>query len=197
LAWKNYGGGHTIFDASNGTSPDGGAIDNANPGTPWSGTYPTLMGWNGSSTYGVRVDSARYADYAYSASAMTYLGSLTTNNGATTQTWVVPNGANLGPWMRIYIRVFGVSHVGTGTVGRFFRLNGQQCSDTYLGTEGWTGTVECDLGTGIGTFADAGASSSQLISRAYGVYNGSTTLSFTTSNSNGFDGGIMYFYGVR
>ena len=62
LAWKNYGNGHVIFDASNGTSPTGGAVNNTNSVTAWSATYPTLMGWNGSSTYGVRVDSARISD---------------------------------------------------------------------------------------------------------------------------------------
>jgi hypothetical protein len=62
LAWKNYGNGHTIFDASAGTSPAGGAVNSTNAATPWTGSYPTLMGWNGSSTYGVRVDSARVAD---------------------------------------------------------------------------------------------------------------------------------------
>ena len=62
LAWKNYGNGHVIFDASNGTSPTGGAVNNTNSAAAWSATYPTLMGWNGSSTYGVRVDSARISD---------------------------------------------------------------------------------------------------------------------------------------
>ena len=62
MMWKNYGNNHTIFDASAGTSPSGSSINNANSGTAWTGTYPTLMGWNGSSTYGVRVDSARLAD---------------------------------------------------------------------------------------------------------------------------------------
>ena len=62
LAWKNYANGHTIFDASASTSPDGGAVSNTNAAVAWSGTYPTLMGWNGSTTYGVRVDSARVAD---------------------------------------------------------------------------------------------------------------------------------------
>ena len=76
IAWKNYGNGHTIFDASNGTSPDGGAINNTNPAVNWSGTYPTLMGWNGSSTYGVRVDVCRYADSAGN-------GGVTSVNGQT------------------------------------------------------------------------------------------------------------------
>lgn len=64
LAWKNYGNTHTIFDASNGTSPDGGAVSSTNAQVAWSASYPTLMGWNGVQTYGVRVDSARVADTA-------------------------------------------------------------------------------------------------------------------------------------
>lgn len=62
LAWKNYGNSHTIFDASQSTSPNGGAVNNTNAQIAWTGTYPTLMGWNGANTYGVRVDSARTSD---------------------------------------------------------------------------------------------------------------------------------------
>ena len=62
LAWKHYGNSHTIFDASNSTSPAGGAVNNTNAANAWSATYPTLMGWNGATTYGVRVDSARLSD---------------------------------------------------------------------------------------------------------------------------------------
>lgn len=62
LAWKNYGNGHTIFDASASTSPSGGSVNNTNSAVAWSATYPTLMGWNGTSTYGVRVDSSRVSD---------------------------------------------------------------------------------------------------------------------------------------
>jgi hypothetical protein len=62
LSWKNYTNNHVIFDASAGTSPSGGAVNNTNSTSAWSATYPTLMGWNGSQTYGVRVDSARVAD---------------------------------------------------------------------------------------------------------------------------------------
>lgn len=62
LAWKNYGNGHTIFDASAGTAPGGTAKNNTNPDVSWTSTYPTLMGWNGTNTYGVRVDSARTSD---------------------------------------------------------------------------------------------------------------------------------------
>lgn len=67
LAWKGYGNGHVIFDASNGTAPNGVAVNNTNPDVPWSPTFPTLMGWNGTQTFGVRVDSAMVADYATNA----------------------------------------------------------------------------------------------------------------------------------
>jgi len=68
MMWKNYGNNHTIFDASQSTSPSGSSVNNTNSNTAWSSSYPTLMGWNGSSTYGVRVDSARIADSATVAS---------------------------------------------------------------------------------------------------------------------------------
>jgi hypothetical protein len=70
LMWKNYGNNHTIFDASNSTSPTGSAVNNTNSDIAWTGTYPTLMGWNGNSTYGVRVDSARVADSAGAISGL-------------------------------------------------------------------------------------------------------------------------------
>lgn len=67
LSWKNYGNNHTIFDASQSTSPQGGAVSNTDPDYAWAATYPTLMGWNGTNTYGVRVDRAKYAETAGSA----------------------------------------------------------------------------------------------------------------------------------
>ena len=79
LGWKNYGNNHTIFDASASTSPSGSAVNNTNADVAWGGTYPTLMGWNGVNTYGVRVDSARVAD---SAGAVDF-NSLTNKTGGT------------------------------------------------------------------------------------------------------------------
>lgn len=67
LTWNNYGNAHTIFDASKSLTPSNSACNNANSAIEWSPQYPTLMGWNGSATYGVRVDSARKADIATSA----------------------------------------------------------------------------------------------------------------------------------
>ena len=67
IGWKNYQNGHVIFDASNSTSPTGSVVNNTTAATAWTSTYPTLMGWNGTSTYGVRVDSARISDTAANA----------------------------------------------------------------------------------------------------------------------------------
>lgn len=69
LGWKNYGNNHVIFDASAGTSPNGVVVSNTNSSQPWNASYPTLMGWNGDSTHGVRVDSARVADICSGNSA--------------------------------------------------------------------------------------------------------------------------------
>jgi len=76
LGWEAFGNGHCIFDASAGTTPNGVAVNNTNPQIAWYPTHPTLMGWNGGTTYGVRVDSARVADSAtYALSFETAVGS--------------------------------------------------------------------------------------------------------------------------
>jgi len=80
LAWKNFGNNHTIFDASNSTSPQGTAVNNTNAAIAWTGSYPTLMGWNGTSTYGVRVDSARVSDNTSGNAATVTNGVYTVGN---------------------------------------------------------------------------------------------------------------------
>lgn len=70
IGWKAFGNSHVIFDASAGTSPNGTVISNTNSGTAWTTGYPALMGWNGVSTYGVRVDAARVADSVPTAAVL-------------------------------------------------------------------------------------------------------------------------------
>ncbi len=98
LGWKNYGNGHVLFDASAGTSPTGSAVNNTNPASAWSATYPTLMGWNGSSTYGVRVDSARIAD------------------GLPDTGWITPTLLN--GWVHVADRPIGYRKVGNRVMFR-------------------------------------------------------------------------------
>ena len=67
LGWQGFGNSHTIFDASGGLSPSGTSVSKADVTYHWTPYYPTLMGWNGTDTYGVRVDSCRWADGAATA----------------------------------------------------------------------------------------------------------------------------------
>jgi hypothetical protein len=62
LAWKNYGNGHVICDFSSGSAPTGTSKSNGDSDVAWMPSYPTLMGWNGTHTYGVKVDRARLAE---------------------------------------------------------------------------------------------------------------------------------------
>lgn len=110
LMWKNYGNNHTIFDASNSTTPTGKAIDNKNPDTPWVPTFPTLMGYNGTNTYGVRVDSSRVADSA--AAFTTAVGSAPSY---ACRAWVNFNGTGT-----VAIRASGnVSSITDNGVGNY------------------------------------------------------------------------------
>jgi hypothetical protein len=136
LAWKNYGNGHTIFDASNGSSPDGTGTSNTNPDIEWAANYPTLMGWNGINTYGVRVDSSRYAESIKNTGTVTLASPVESNAITITQPPSGPIAIN-GPvkllnfqwysdtWAISNVRSNGVSSLGLGIflnsteVGRF------------------------------------------------------------------------------
>jgi hypothetical protein len=81
MMWKQYGNGYTIFDASNSTSPQNDTVNNKDATVAWTATYPTLMGWNGVSTYGVRVDSARVADTVANATSANAGGTVVARDG--------------------------------------------------------------------------------------------------------------------
>jgi hypothetical protein len=114
LAWKNYGNSHVIFDASNSTTPNGGACNNTNASVAWSGTYPTLMGWNGGSTYGVRVDSARIAD---SISGQANSATITASTAANGNQIVLRDG-NGDDYRRYgFANYFNMDHGVSGSTG--------------------------------------------------------------------------------
>lgn len=80
LRWKNYGNNHVLIDASAGTEPGGGAIDRYTAQNPINSTGAgvntwgeaiSLMGWNGTNTYGVRVDRARTIDNQANSATIT------------------------------------------------------------------------------------------------------------------------------
>lgn len=81
LAWNNYGNYHTIFDASKGVTPTGAIKSNTTPDNPWSPSFPTLMGYNCTNTYGVRVDiAARSETCTGNAASATRLNVASTDN---------------------------------------------------------------------------------------------------------------------
>jgi hypothetical protein len=126
LAWKNYGNSHTIFDASASTSPDGTAVGNTNSTYPWSGSYPTLMGWNGSATYGVRVDSARVADSASSAAGVAKgWVQFTPSSGAVAGSKNVSSITTGNPWRVNWSSAFANGNYAV-TVG-----NGEMSGDSF------------------------------------------------------------------
>jgi hypothetical protein len=88
LGWKSYGNGHVLFDASSGTSPTGTAINAYTPANlvqsdtaanNW-GQAITLMGWNGSSTFGVKVDRSRISETSNSCSGNANTATTATNH---------------------------------------------------------------------------------------------------------------------
>lgn len=142
LGWKNYGNSHVIFDASNSTTPSGTACNNTTPDNGWTGTYPTLMGWNGSNTFGVRVDMCRYADSAGTASSASYATSAGSAAAIPTGTGAVYTYAFLAR----AVAPGANSNAGTTAAGsnlRYSNAGGTLSSNAPAGTwvqYGFTGT---------------------------------------------------------
>lgn len=144
LGWRNFGNGHVIFDASNGLSPAGGAVNNSNPNTNWSATYPTLMGWNGSSTYGVRVDVCRLAD---SASAVAWTNVTSRPTALSQFTNDVGYVAGL-PCIHVQHQLASGSDPGnTGAAGFFTRALNTVVVNTISGASLASDTVTLPAGT--------------------------------------------------
>lgn len=137
LGWKSNGSGNVIFDASAGTSPTGSAVSTTDAATTWIPTYPVLMGWNGTTTYGVRVDSAKSADMAHENTfEIKY-------NGATSTEF-----RSLSPTqMRLAL---GTS-ITAGTPALFFSENGAL---TVIG--GTSATISLVAGTTVSTLDSIG-----------------------------------------
>ena len=71
IGWRNYGNGHIVTDASSGNI-EGISVPRTDAQTAWDNvTGATLVGWNGQSTFGVRVDRARLADAAITSDRIT------------------------------------------------------------------------------------------------------------------------------
>ncbi len=191
LAWKNYGNGHTIFDASAGTSPTGSAVNSTNSAQAWTTSYPTLMGWNGTQTYGVRVDSARVADSATTAANYlplaggTMSGNIAFGTGSAAATWTgvgtsyIANGPGDGASYATYnLRI--QSHWGIGFPA-YDNVN-RIVFDTRSGHISATGNGSFSGSMTVG--ADAVISGTTYVYGGVVVGHGGTSSSITMSDTD-------------
>jgi hypothetical protein len=174
LAWKNYGNSHVIFDASQGTSPSGTSVNNTNSQIAWSALLPTLMGWNGSNTYGVRVDSARVADSATTATTAT-----TTTGNAGSVTYL-PNRGDVAAYQVLW----GAPYTnGIGTVA-------YSCAAITIQSS--TGTIFATTFSGAGTGLTGTASSLNIGGTA-----ASETLATVTNRGNSTAQNVVFSNGRK
>ena len=176
LSWKNYGNGHVIFDASQSTSPTGSAVNNTDAQVAWSSTYPTLMGWNGANTYGVRVDSARVADNGIpSGTVMLFIQTS------------APTG-----WTKSTAHDNKALRIVSGTAGS----GGSVAFTTAFASQGVSGSISSTTATGSnsstaagGTVGDTALSTTQIPSHSHTFTTDSTSLTgsfaFTDNDSTG------------
>lgn len=117
LRWKHYGQNHVIFDASNSTTPSGRPCNRITPEQGWdTANCPTLMGWNGHSTYGVKVSNAGWADGAHNS--MSVQGFQFRNQNGNLE--VLVNGV----WLSVGAKQYTVIRQGRVTQGQFFEYRG-------------------------------------------------------------------------
>jgi hypothetical protein len=177
LAWKNYGNSHVIFDASNSTTPNGGACNNTNASVAWSGTYPTLMGWNGGSTYGVRVDSARIAD---SISGQANSATITASTAANGNQIVLRDG-NGDDYRRYgFANYFNMDHGVSGSTGDTIFYSS---TDNYIRKNNATG-LRGSLNVPTRTGGDASGTWSINITGSAGSAGSASISSQVTVNYN-------------
>ena len=139
--WKNYGNDHTIFDASNSTTPIGTATNNTNPDNAWVPTYPTLMGYNGVNTYGVRVDSSRYADSATNAGYANSAGSVSGSVVATATAGLSYLAVGSYAFARIKASIPpGSTAAGSNLISVGFLAQGDGSTYLYATGSAFTGT---------------------------------------------------------
>lgn len=113
IGWRYNGNNYTVVENSAGNYRP----NNTDPDVEWSGTYPTLMGFNGTSTYGVRVDRARYAENLKPGATATTPANGDNSTKVATTAFVLANG---GSSME---RVSSLNPNGNVAYGAFSSIN--------------------------------------------------------------------------
>ena len=197
LAWIAFGNNHTIFDASNSTAPNGSVINNINPTNAWQfgGGLPTLMGWNGSSTWGVRVDSARYAD-----TSLVCTGNAATATSATTAAACTGNAAtatklsnDTGSAPSYSCRAW-VNFNGTGTVA--IRASGNVSSITDNGVGDYTvnfttSMPDVNFAVTVGSSSDFAPTNGSSVVKIAGIVTNSVRVQNYTSGGGSSDPAVV------
>lgn len=162
-------------------------------------TNKIYMGWSASSQLRVQVDSADFGvtwPINISGSAASWV----TLNGGTalsSTTTTIP-GLSLGGYNKLKIVVIGASTTApvTATALRVAGVN--MSSAGMIGPATLTAVLEIDLLSGLGMWVTAESNGSHAVDgNAYGITAGTTSLTFTNSNSNNFDAGTVYVYGQK
>jgi hypothetical protein len=206
LSWKNYGNSHIIFDASASTSPTGSAVNNTNAQIAWTGTYPTLMGWNGTNTYGVRVDSARISDSTSGSSASctgnAASASSVAASGITGQTGMWTSAARPGAY-RLYRNdsndPYNIQTTWSADVSGYWSLRGYYndtyhapCYVGYAGYSNTAGSAPANGGTSAAcsgnsatatALSTASGSAPSYSARAWVNFNGTGTIAIRASGN--------------
>jgi hypothetical protein len=120
LAWRYYGNSHTVVDNSGAHYRP----NQADPDVEWTTQYPALMGFNGSNTYGVRVDRARYAEQLKSGATVPTPAAADNTTTVANTAWVRANAgggmervAQLSPSGPYYPVGGGLATVGSKPQG--------------------------------------------------------------------------------
>lgn len=194
MCWRNYGNGHTIFDASSGLSPNGTSIDKDNSQVEWSSSYPTLMGWNGSNTYGVRVNSAKNADRATNAGNADYWAGQHISDFTSGDLRIIGNYSNTNSWFiqkrtgrftfanaHDWTQTFDLSLVHNGTANGSYVEFGQRQSNESNGRYRGLKIVKYKDGAMVGGDLEAGYSNINSMNTSGISFNGGLALG---NNSN-------------
>lgn len=140
LRWQNYGNSHILFDASSGLSPTGTTVSNTNSSTSWIPTHMSLMGWNGSATYGVRVDTARYSETTNPAAHRVQLNGLSAGSFGSISIRGSTNG-----YAGVRFDDVGASMMDSGTIAGYYQESPAKWIWQYNRSNS-TFTVEGDFG---------------------------------------------------
>lgn len=121
LRWQMYGNSHVMIDASSGVSPTGSSINKVNSSTPWVVDHISLMGWNGSATYGVRVDTARYSDYTNPVAGRVQLNGLSAGAYGSISVRGSTNG-----YAGVHFDDVGSAIMDSGTIAGYYQESGDK-----------------------------------------------------------------------